>query len=248
MERRPGPDDRFTVLPQHALPCVWMTAGLLSYRLCDRNYECERCPLDAAIRGVELPPRADPVEAGPPASAWGIRDDRRHDPAYGWVAEAGEGRLRWGLDGLTARLLDRLSSVVLPAVGTQLVRGQAACWLMDDGELVPLRAPVSATVIATNHAVQRDPGLITSSPYEDGWLVELRSRCAIGALPGLCDAASRTESAARQVARLHRAALRYLHADPGVGPTAQDGGQRITDLRHSLGTRRYHELVLNVLR
>lgn len=248
MERRPGPKGGFTVLPEHALPCVWMTAGLLSYRLCDRSYECERCPLDAAIRGVELAPQVGAAEAPPPASAWGIRDDRRYDRAYGWVAEAGEGRLRWGLDGLTARLLDRLTSVVLPAAGTQLVRGEAACWVMDDGELIPLKAPVSATVTATNEAVQRDPGLVTASPYEDGWLVELRSPNGFASLPGLYDGAGRREEAARQMAKLHQAALRHLHAEVGVGPTAADGGQRITDLRRMLGTRRYHRIVLAVLR
>ena len=34
-----------------ALPCVWMSAGVINYRLCDREYECESCPLDTAIRG-----------------------------------------------------------------------------------------------------------------------------------------------------------------------------------------------------
>lgn len=34
-----------------ALPCVWMTAGVINYRLCDREFECESCPFDAAIRG-----------------------------------------------------------------------------------------------------------------------------------------------------------------------------------------------------
>ena len=40
MERRPGSEGGFPVLPENALPCVWMTAGLLAYRLCDRSYEC----------------------------------------------------------------------------------------------------------------------------------------------------------------------------------------------------------------
>ena len=29
--------------------CVWMDAGVVNYKLCDRGYDCERCPLDQAL-------------------------------------------------------------------------------------------------------------------------------------------------------------------------------------------------------
>jgi hypothetical protein len=39
------------------LPCVWMSAGLVSFKLCDREGECESCPFDRAMRGLPpLPP------------------------------------------------------------------------------------------------------------------------------------------------------------------------------------------------
>jgi glycine cleavage system H protein len=252
MERRPGSEGGFPVLPENALPCVWMTAGLLAYRLCDRAYECERCPLDAAIRGVELksPAIAAAVETlpEPEAAPWGIRDDRRYHRSCTWLKPVDEGRLRWGLDGMGARLLDRLTSVVLPAAGTRLLQGEAACWLVDDGELIPIMAPVTATVVRTNPSVQKSPGLVTSSPYDDGWFAELRTPNGAGTLTGLCDAAARTEGAARQMARLQQVALRFLRHDPRVGATLADGGQPITNLRGLLGTRRYHRLVLALLR
>lgn len=36
--------------PPGALPCVWMSAGLVSFKLCDREGECEGCPFDRAMR------------------------------------------------------------------------------------------------------------------------------------------------------------------------------------------------------
>lgn len=248
MKRGSGPQENFPVLPVCALPCVWMAAGLLTYRLCDRGYECDQCPLDAGIRGAESTPQASAAQALAVPPAWGIRDDRRYHPAYGWVAAFEAGVLRWGIDGLSARLFDRLSSVVLPAVATEVEQGQAACWLVDDGELVPLRAPVSGRVIRTNLAVQRTPGLVTASPYDDGWLAEVRGTANLEEQPGLCDAAVRRESAARQMAKLRQATLRTMHEDPAVGPTAADGGERLMDVRRMLGTRRYHRLVLSILR
>jgi glycine cleavage system H protein len=240
-----------------------MAAGLLTYRLCDRCYECDGCPLDAAMRGVELAPggtgarpAADAGSAtetggdGPRAvtSAWGIRDDRRYHPTCGWVATAEGGHLRWGIDGFVARLFDRVTSVVLPAGETDLEQGRVACWLMDDGELIPLRAPVSGRVTATNQAVQRDPGRISASPYDEGWLVELRGAGPLAALPGLCTAADRRATAAVQMARIQRSVLRHVRGEPRVGPTAADGGEPLTDLRRMLGTRRYHRVILTALR
>lgn len=32
-----------------AIRCVWMDAGVVNYKLCDRGYDCERCPLDQAL-------------------------------------------------------------------------------------------------------------------------------------------------------------------------------------------------------
>ncbi len=40
----------YTSASGEPLKCIWMLAGVLTYRLCDREYDCERCPLDAALR------------------------------------------------------------------------------------------------------------------------------------------------------------------------------------------------------
>jgi hypothetical protein len=43
---------RVHVPPPAALPCVWMSAGLVAFKLCDREGECEACPFDRAMRGL----------------------------------------------------------------------------------------------------------------------------------------------------------------------------------------------------
>ncbi len=32
------------------LKCIWMECGYVEYKLCDRNYDCENCPFDKAIK------------------------------------------------------------------------------------------------------------------------------------------------------------------------------------------------------
>lgn len=34
------------------LKCVWMTSGVIDYKLCDNNFDCENCPFDKVIRNL----------------------------------------------------------------------------------------------------------------------------------------------------------------------------------------------------
>jgi hypothetical protein len=34
----------------HALKCIWMASGLIEYKLCDKQFDCENCPFDRVIR------------------------------------------------------------------------------------------------------------------------------------------------------------------------------------------------------
>jgi len=54
--------------------CIWMQAGVIRFWLCDRDYDCQNCPLDAALRAPRQVPRElaavgsdppDPVPHGP---------------------------------------------------------------------------------------------------------------------------------------------------------------------------------------
>ena len=52
MLRQETPPPLSGALPPGVLPCVWMSAGLVSFKLCDREGECEGCPFDLAMRGL----------------------------------------------------------------------------------------------------------------------------------------------------------------------------------------------------
>ena len=38
--------------------CIWMTAGVISYKLCPFNYDCDNCDFDQIMRWQE-PPKQD---------------------------------------------------------------------------------------------------------------------------------------------------------------------------------------------
>jgi len=226
------------------LQCVWMAAGLVSYKLCDREYDCEHCPFDAAFRGVESGPESTEPKPRGAVASWDFPADRRYHASHSWLQVLDQRSVRYGVDIFVARLLDHLTSVVLPAPRTRLFRERRACWLVDEWQPIPFRALLNATVSRVNTAVQHDSGLVSSSPYEDGWLLELSCDRDPARYANLLSVSDARERARVQLARLEKLGMAQ---DARVGATLADGGEPIADLRGVFGIRRYHRLCRQLL-
>jgi glycine cleavage system H lipoate-binding protein len=223
------------------LPCVWMTAGLVAYKLCDLQYNCEICAFDAALSGHSRP--VDTASSAAQSARWEFSPDRQYHVSHGWVQIIDEARVRYGIDVFAVRLLERVTAVVLPAVRSSLQRGLPACWVMEPGNVVPLAAPVSGTVRRVNEEVQKDPTLVTRSPYKQGWLLELLQEDEGEYCPsGLLSAEEMQRQATLQLDH-----MRQLCHDTRVGPTLANGGELVENFRHLLGPQRYHDIVLELL-
>jgi hypothetical protein len=46
-------------LPQNEQKCVWMTAGVLTYKLCNHDMDCENCMLHNALLESEQKTKRD---------------------------------------------------------------------------------------------------------------------------------------------------------------------------------------------
>ncbi len=240
------------LVPGEERRCVWMSAGFVAYKLCDRDFDCENCPLDRALRGEDPAPATERGPA-PPTAAWRFPDDRRYHPGHTWVApiESGErggaGPARIGLDAFAARLVGPAVAVIAPADGTRLRPGEAACWLAAGGEAIAVRAPVGGTVRRRNPRIADDPALVAAAPYDEGWLLEIDPGGAPGDAPRtLLAAAEARARAERRLAEAHAEVARLTGA-AAVGPTLPDGGEPAADLRTLLGPARHRRLLKRYL-
>ena len=59
--------------------CVWMRAGVIRFWLCDRDFDCDNCPLDAALRARRQSRPEDAAPPGPHADP-PLPFDRRQHP------------------------------------------------------------------------------------------------------------------------------------------------------------------------
>jgi len=246
------------------LPCIWMKAGLVAYKLCERNFECQGCPFDAAMRGAAETGRSrtevSETEVSnhdrsrwrdselPTRSLWEVRGDRRYHPSHTWAMARKNGRVLYGLDGFAAYLLDELTGVILPTVGTLLWQGRIGGWIAAGRELVPIRSPVSGTVLRRNDRIRERPELAVASPYDDGWLLEVSCDADPEIVEGLLSAVEIENRTRRQTQKLYEQVAGYLtQSDPDVGPTLPDGGEVVHDVRALLGVKGYLNLIRSFL-
>ena len=228
-----------------------MSAGVLSYRLCNRDFDCERCPLDSALQSGKSGTRAAliPGEWGP--SGYRLYPQDRHfSSAHTWVQDLGSTSARMGVDALLAWLLIDASAVKLPAPNAWIERGEVAATIFTKGGKLTVPAPVSGRVLAQNEAVVGCPELVISSPYGAGWLLDLAVE-PVGKNKDfthlLCGSDMETLSRGHLHGFHHRTDALLAAKPARVGATLNDGGPPLTDPRAMLGSARYLKLVQELL-
>jgi glycine cleavage system H protein len=236
------------ILREDAEPCVWMSAGQVAYKLCDREFRCEECPLDACFRGEGNLAGSRAAAAPGPAQESGFPEDRRYDPGHTWAGVVSGNRIRVGLDSFAAHLLRHVSGVVLPPPGGRLTRGHFGCWVTDDDVTLSLKSPVSGTVVRSNPRLLASPALAAESPYADGWLLEVACDDPEGAVAGLLGASEIRDRSRADVDRLRDLSLGALDRGegPSVGPALVDGSEP-EDLRRLLGPAGFYRIVARLL-
>ncbi len=108
----------------------------------------------------------------------------KYSEEHEWVAVDGQ-TATIGITDFAADALGDIVFVELPAVGTELTRGDVFGEAESTKSVSELYAPVTGTVTEINEAVVDDPALLNASPFEDAWLIKVA--VADGALDGLLD-------------------------------------------------------------
>jgi glycine cleavage system H lipoate-binding protein len=241
-------DKKWNVVPPDEMRCVWMTAGILSYQLCDRKFECDSCPLDAGIRNH--PPRttASRDENGNRRVSFtdqqNLRDDRLYSRNHCWTKRTNGNLVQVGIEpGLSEALLAP-KAIVFPSAGQRIHRGQTCLWIVMEGGTYPVESPLDGIVRSTNHLLSNSPHLLSRQPLDKGWLLELEAEA-----PAVEEAALMSKEQADSVYGPDQDRfLAYLEnaasgSHPSVGVTLADGGQRLQNIADMLGPTKYFALL-----
>lgn len=240
----------FHVIPPQESKCVWMSAGILSYQLCDKKFECEECPLDIALRQRFTQDKPQVKQERPVTSAKGP-DESRVGVLFGrkhlWVKRRGENRVRLGIEPGMASVLVSPMAIVLPALGADIARNKACCWIVLGGGTLPMMSPITGQVTVTNSMLAEHPHAVCASPLDEGWLFELSVTAA-----DVDDAdVIATPDVARVYADDERPLKHLLSNESGKGESESyrsqtEHGRAIERLAEKLGPTEYLRLLRDI--
>ncbi|MGA2262313.1 MAG: hypothetical protein ABSH28_12855 [Acidobacteriota bacterium] len=236
------------LIPPDEQRCLWMSAGVVSYQLCDRMFACDHCPLDQAMRRrFSASATAREEEGGRivPSTAQEIpRQGFQYSRNHWWVRKTGPSLVRLGIEAGLAQALQGLKGVVFSPPKQRLQKSQTCAWVVMDGGTVPLQAPLAGVVRAVNRDLIARPHLLYLQPFDDGWLCELEADDVETPSADLLTAEeARTRFTTDHSRFLSSLASALRGKRPSVGPTLADGGVKLQGFADMLGPTRYFALL-----
>jgi glycine cleavage system H protein len=97
----------------------------------------------------------------------------KYTKTHEWAAVEGD-VATIGISDFAVHLLSDLVYADLPAVGKKITQGSPFGEVESVKAVSDLYAPVSGEVIARNDQLPDNLQLLTSSPFDDGWMIKVR--------------------------------------------------------------------------
>jgi glycine cleavage system H lipoate-binding protein len=245
--------------------CIWMMSGILNYRLCDRSYDCENCPLDQALRArraacpsafreetsdrsrknrIRKRGRTDAPAAETSIGTFRMAGGLFYHPNHFWARVEGGGKLRFGLDDFAQRLFGRLYAVKLPSLGSRINSADPCLRLAYCSGEVPLAVPFVGLIDQINRRLDQQPSLVNQSPYSQGWLAVVQPDGLSEGLKNMYYGQEAKDWLPHEVSRLNQIVANsvevYQHE---VGTTLQDGGVEIQELAKIVGPNQHRRIL-----
>ena len=259
-----------TVIPQGELRCVWMDAGVTGFKLCDQELRCESCEFNSTVQKRKLGtvnPRNEAESVVPieekamTADALfrktlknrleGLRtvvppQDRMYNHNHYWMQENGTGKYRIGINHIIANFFQPILSIVVSKAPSSIRRNDPFCWIILPGGAMTLRSPIDATIGMFNPALQQKPNLLGTSPFDDGWIMEMTTKTkGLNDFSSAHDSRQNTERTIRNIEHSFIHAFRHNH--PSAGTTLFDGGIGVNSIESILGPKVYVEVVNRIM-
>jgi glycine cleavage system H protein len=239
-------------MPESERKCVWMTSGIISYKLCPLNYACEECMFDrvmrnetaAMIRRPDVDAALESDLASIDSSSSLIDGSLFYHKSHCWVKVISPDEVKIGINGILARLIYGIKTVVLPKAGEALSRDQFFAHIIQEKHIVPLVFPISGAILSINTELLKSPDILRSDYRDKGWIVSVKPDNLENDLRTLVFGNSAIEwyrNKDRSVSEAIHAVYSVNGSD--LGPTMQDGGELILNPSEMLTPDQYYKIL-----
>ncbi len=246
--------------------CIWMTAGVINYKLCDMNFQCEKCEFNKVMQRM-LPAREMATPAPAPArpenqtvnhlidnylyqmfSDCKISLDRYHHSSHFWFKIESPQRVQMGIDKLFIKMLEPVERIIVPEVEETFRPGQLIAWIVRQGKTLPLYSPVEGKITEVNPLLDQEDFRFVLN--QEAYFFKMEGKDIAQSIQYLCPDMLGLECFSKKVYLLREFLYRRFQAEAisEVGTTLQDGGTFQNDLEKVLGHRLYQEFIRRLLK
>lgn len=92
------------------------------------------------------------------------------DKTHTWAFMEKNGMVKIGLDDFLLHITGSLNKLKLKNSGDKVQKGEALLSIIQNGKQLTIYSPISGTVKYQNNLLVKDPLLVNSSPFNEGWL------------------------------------------------------------------------------
>ena len=121
-----------------------------------------------------------------------IPEDLLYNDEHEWIQRKDGSVVRIGISDYAQDQLGDVVFVELPVDGSTVAKNDLLVEIESTKSVGEVYAPFAGTVVAINQAVADSPELVNTSPYGEGWLVEIEMAGEFSEA-GLVDAAAYKE-------------------------------------------------------
>ncbi|MGE5478806.1 MAG: response regulator [Chloroflexota bacterium] len=91
-----------------------------------------------------------------------------------WALLGRDGNIRVGLNDLAKKIIGRMDNIEFPNLGMRVKRGEFLFGVMQQHRLIPMRSPVTGTVIKINRTLAADFAVFEEKAYAGQWICVIR--------------------------------------------------------------------------
>ncbi|MEC9396231.1 MAG: glycine cleavage system protein GcvH [Myxococcota bacterium] len=103
-----------------------------------------------------------------------IPENLRYTASHEWARQEEDGTITIGITDHAQDALGEVVFVELPEPGEEVTAGEEFGVVESVKAASDVYSPIDGEVVATNEALEDEPGLVNSSPYKQGWFLRIR--------------------------------------------------------------------------
>lgn len=191
---------------------------------------------------VASPAAPAAATAAPVVAGVALPEGLSYHPGHAWAVDAGNGRVRVGLDEFAASLIGGIQKLDVPQRGRWFRQGEKGWTIHTERGEVAMLAPAEGEIVAINEKAISDPASVARDPYGAGWLLEIFSPDVQVSFRNLLTGSFARRWMEESVAELRQA------ISPGALATALDGGTISPQVGTELPPEKWREVTRRFFR